>query len=98
MLLDASFHALNRYTCRKVLDILRHGPQSVSEIHSQADFSSRSNISQAIALLLKAEMVSIRRQGRNTIYQLRPAQFRELARYAAGLASNAKRSKDSVSI
>jgi DNA-binding transcriptional ArsR family regulator len=95
MPLDASFHALNRYTCREVLDILRRGPQSVSEIHSQVKVGSRANVSQAIALLLKAEMVSMRRQGRNSIYRLRPAQFRELARYFKGLAHDARRSKDS---
>jgi DNA-binding transcriptional ArsR family regulator len=81
MTLSASFSALNRYTCRKILDVLRRGPQSVAEIHAQIAIGTRANVSQALALLLKAEMVSSRRQGRNIIYQLRSAPFTDLIRY-----------------
>jgi DNA-binding transcriptional ArsR family regulator len=93
MSLDASLHALKRYTCRQVLDILRRGPQSVSEIHSRMNFGSRAHVSQSIALLLKAEMVSMHRQGRNTIYQLCPAQFQEMARYFTGLVRDARKNR-----
>jgi DNA-binding transcriptional ArsR family regulator len=90
---DASFHALDRYTCRKVLDILRRGPLPVSEIHTRLKFGTRANVSQAIALLLKAEMVSLRRQGRNSIYQLRPAPFEDFTRYCMGLSRDARRNR-----
>src|SRR5512133_2648024 len=63
MSLFASFHALNRYTGREVLDVLRKGPQSVSDIHAQIKVGSRASISQALAVLLEADMVSMRRQG-----------------------------------
>ncbi len=85
MPLSASFRALNRSTCLHVLEILRRGPHSVSEIHAQFKIGTRASISQALALLLKAEMVSVRRQGRNTIYQLRSAPFKEVIRYLEGL-------------
>jgi DNA-binding transcriptional ArsR family regulator len=91
MSLSASFRALNRYSCCEILDILRKGPQSVSDIHAQVRVGTRANVSQALALLLEAEMVSMRRQGRNTIYQLRSAPFKELIRYLEGF--NKERSR-----
>lgn len=94
MSLDASFRALNRYMCRKIIDILRRrGPQSVAEIHSRLKLTSRPNISQALALLLKADMVFIRRQGRNNIYLLRPAPFLELGRYCSRVVEDARGSR-----
>jgi DNA-binding transcriptional ArsR family regulator len=89
MSLSASFRALNRYSCCETLDILRKGPQSVSDIHAQVKVGTRANVSQALALLLEAEMVSMRRQGRNTIYQLRSASFKELIQYVEGLKRDA---------
>jgi DNA-binding transcriptional ArsR family regulator len=82
MSLDASFRALNRYICRKIIDILRRrGPQSVAEIHSRIKVGSRASVSQSLALLLKAEMVSVERKGRNHLYQLRPRAFKEAITY-----------------
>ncbi len=85
-----SFAALQGYTCRQVLDQLRRGPKSVGEIAARFDLS-RPNISQALARLLKAGLVSRRRQGRNHYYQLRPGAFTELARYLEKLAEDALR-------
>ena len=85
-----TFAALSGSTCRKVLDVLCRGPQSVSEIHVRLKFSTRANVSQALARLLKADLVSLRSQGRNHIYQLRPGPLRELARYFTALARDAR--------
>ncbi len=85
-----SFAALQGYTCRQVLDQLRRGPKSVGEIAARFDLS-RPNISQALARLLKAGLVSRRRQGRNHYYQLRSAAFAELARYLEKLAEDGRR-------
>jgi DNA-binding transcriptional ArsR family regulator len=91
MSLDNSFRALNRYMCRKIIDILRRrGPLSVAEIHSRIKVGSRASVSQSLALLLNAGMVSVQRQGRNNIYQLRPAPFRELLSFFNGLHRNAR--------
>lgn len=80
--LDPIFHALNRYTCREVLNILRGGSMSVSEIHAQVKVGSRPNVSQAFAVLLEARLVDRRRVGRQNYYELRHAGWKELADYA----------------
>jgi DNA-binding transcriptional ArsR family regulator len=91
MSLRHSFNALHRGTCREILDILRRsGPKSVAEIHSRVKVGTRANVSQGLALLLKAEMVSMQRQGRNNLYQIRPAPFRELLTYLSALHRDAR--------
>ncbi len=90
---DLTFPALSGSTCRKVLDALRRGPQSVAQIHASTRLGTRSNVSQALARLLKAELVSVRRLGRNSIYQIRPGPFEDLARYCMGLSRDARRNR-----
>ena len=89
MSLSKSFTALNRYTCRQVLEQLRGGPKSVTEIAAHFKDFSRSNISQALLLLLKAGLVSRRREGRLHYYQLRSAPFTELVSYLQKIADDA---------
>ena len=86
MSIDKSLRALNRYTCRKVLEQLRRGPLTVAEIHSRMNMGTRAGVSQALARLLDAGLVSRRRQGRNHFYQLRPSGFAELVTYLKALA------------
>lgn len=86
-----SFRALNRHSARQVLDILRRGPKSVADIHSQVKFGSRANVSQALTILLKAGLVSRHRQGRQNFYQLQPEPFLELLSYLNLLHRDAKR-------
>lgn len=64
MSLDHSFRALNRYTCQEVLEILRDGAKSVSEVHEKVKIGSRPNVSQALAALMEARLVDRRRVGR----------------------------------
>ena len=86
MSLDDSFRALNRYMCRKIIDQMRrHGPMSVAEIHSRMKIGSRAAVSQSLALLLKAGLVSLQRQGRNHFYEIRNAGFKELVSYLGSL-------------
>ena len=90
MSLTNSFTALHRYSCRQVLEQLRRGPKSVADITAHINSTSRPNISQALSLLLKAGMVSRRRQGRLHYYQLRSAPFVELVSYLQKLANDAR--------
>lgn len=90
MPIDKSLRALNRYTCREILDVLRRGPQSVAAITSGFKFSSRPNISQALSLLLDAGLVSRRHEGRQNFYQLQPDAFQELLTYLKGLQRDAR--------
>jgi DNA-binding transcriptional ArsR family regulator len=81
MALDPIFHALNRYTCQEVLNILRDGAKPVSEIHARVKIGSRPNVSQALALLFEARLVDRRRVGRQNHYELRSAGWKELFNY-----------------
>lgn len=90
MSIGKSLRALNRYTCRKILDGLRRGPKSVEEIAAHVKFSSRPNISQALSVLLDAGLVSCRREGRQNFYQLQPFAFQELVTYIKGLQRDGK--------
>ncbi len=86
MPLDASFRALNRYMCRKIIDILRRrGPLSVAELAAHLKQVSRASVSQSLALLLEAGLVTRQRQGRNNFYQIRNAGFKELVSYLGSL-------------
>lgn len=92
MALHHSFSALKSYSCRQVLDLLRRGPQSVAELHARfRPGFSRASISQALALLLKAGMVSRERRGRQNFYRLRPGPFQELVEYARSLDRDARK-------
>lgn len=90
MSLTDSLTALKRYTCRRVLEQLRGGPKTVAEIAAPFQYSSRPNVSQALALLLKAGLVSRHRQGRQHYYRLRPKAFEELVSYLQKLAEDAR--------
>ena len=90
MSLDKSLRALNRYSCREILDQLRRWPMSVAEIAAPY-FSSRPNVSQALSLLLDAGLVSRHREGRQNFYRIRPLAFQELLTYIKGLHRDAKK-------
>jgi len=89
MSIDKSLRALNRYTCRKVLEILRRGPLTVVEIHSRMNMGTRANVSQALARLFEAGLVTRRRHGRNHFYRLRPARIGVLIGYLRGFQETA---------
>jgi DNA-binding transcriptional ArsR family regulator len=91
MAIDKTIRALNRYISLKVLDQLRRGPKSVNNIAADMKIGSRVGVSQALALLLDAELVTRRREGRLHYYQLRASGFKELAGYLRVLVRDAER-------
>jgi DNA-binding transcriptional ArsR family regulator len=67
--LDLVFRALADPTRRRVLDLLRDGMRSVSEL--QADFKiSQPALSRHLKVLRDARLVVFRRAGRLNVYQL----------------------------
>ena len=66
---DLVFRALADPTRRRVLDLLRNGVRSVSEL--QADFKiSQPALSRHLKVLREAKLVVFRRAGRLNVYQL----------------------------
>jgi DNA-binding transcriptional ArsR family regulator len=84
--------AFSGYTNRRVIDRLRTGPESVTGLTSQINSSSRSNVSQALAMLLHAEIVSRRKEGRLHYYELRTPALQEFSDYLHGVLRDARRS------
>jgi DNA-binding transcriptional ArsR family regulator len=66
------FRALADPTRRAVLERLARGEASVSELHAGFDVSQPA-ISQHLAHLRRAGLVTERRNGRNVFYRARPA-------------------------
>jgi DNA-binding transcriptional ArsR family regulator len=71
------FAAVGDPTRRAVLDMLSRGQLSAGEI-ARPFRISRPAISQHLTVLRSAGLVSVRRQGREQIYSLRPAPLREV--------------------
>ena len=68
---DTVFHALGDRTRRDILSRLRSGEQPVQAI-ARGFPISRPAISKHLRLLLDAELVRERRDGRNRLYQINP--------------------------
>lgn len=67
--LDVVFRALADPTRRRVLDLLRSGVRSVSELQSDFDISQPA-LSRHLKVLRDAGLVVFRRAGRLNVYQL----------------------------
>jgi DNA-binding transcriptional ArsR family regulator len=67
----AALDALGDATRRSLLDLLRAGPRSVGELADRLPVSQPA-VSQHLAVLLQAGLVSVRKDGRRRIYALRP--------------------------
>lgn len=77
-----AFTAIAHPVRRKLLDRLAERERSVNEL--AADFSiSRPAISQHLKVLLDAGLVSVRREGRERIYQIEPDPLQELDAWLA---------------
>jgi len=79
---DAAFAAVADPTRRAVLDLLRAGSQPAGRI-AQAFPVSRPAVSKHLRLLLRANLVRERRDGRHRVYQLNPAPLRALDQWLA---------------
>ena len=77
------FRLLGTETRRRIIEILRPGPQPVSEIARRLDITQPAT-SQHLAALREAGFVTDRRQGQQVFYTLEPA---ALARYQLGSAA-----------
>lgn len=65
------WHALGDPTRRQVFARVAHGPCSVTEIAQDLPVS-RPAVSQHLRVLLDAQLVDVRQQGRLRLYQVRP--------------------------
>ena len=73
-----AFRAVADPTRRAVLDLLRDGERTVSELCTQFDVSQPA-ISQHLKVLRDTGLVSVRRDGRVHYYKLEPLPLREVA-------------------
>ena len=71
------FHAIADPTRRAILDLLREGERSVSSLLSGFRMSQPA-LSQHLAVLRRAGLVSNRRDGRRRLYSLRPEPLRQV--------------------
>jgi DNA-binding transcriptional ArsR family regulator len=76
------FHAIADPTRRAILDLLRDGPRSASALTAPFQ-ASQSAISQHLAILRRANLVTQRREGRYQLYSLRPEPLQEVADWIA---------------
>ena len=79
-----SLEALANPTRRKVFEILRSGPHSVSELAVALPISQPA-VSQHLLALKKARLVTVRKQGNLRIYSANPEGLAELREYVEGL-------------
>jgi DNA-binding transcriptional ArsR family regulator len=67
----AALDAIGDATRRSLLDLLRAGPRSVGDLADRLPVSQPA-VSQHLAVLLAAGLVSVRKEGRRRLYALRP--------------------------
>src|SRR5260370_6427439 len=81
-MLDA-FQILADPTRRRLIDALRAGERSVSELVDVVDIG-QPGVSRQLAILQDARFVVVRPEGRRRLYALRPEPFRELDEWMMG--------------
>ncbi|MGH7762942.1 MAG: ArsR/SmtB family transcription factor [Candidatus Dormibacteraceae bacterium] len=77
------FQILADPTRRRLVDALRSGERSVSELVEVVDIG-QPGVSRQLAILEDAQFVVVRPEGRRRLYALRPEPFRELSEFATG--------------
>ena len=77
------FQILADPTRRRLVDALRHGERSVSELVDVVDIG-QPGVSRQLAILQDARFVVVRPEGRRRLYALRPERFRELDDWMMG--------------
>ncbi len=78
--LSGTFEVLANPTRRRVLELLSHGEQSVSQLLRSVD-KSQSALSQHLAVLREAGLVAPRREGRRRLYRLQIEPLAEAAEW-----------------
>src|SRR5881396_1671884 len=74
------FQVLADPTRRRIIDALRSGERSVSELVEVVDIG-QPGVSRQLAILEDADFVVVRPEGRRRLYSLRPQPFRELSEF-----------------
>ena len=74
------FQVLADPTRRRIIDSLRSGERSVSELVATVDIG-QPGVSRQLAILEDADFVVVRPEGRRRLYSLRPEPFRELSQF-----------------
>ncbi len=77
------FQILADPTRRRLVDALRSGERSVSELVDVVDIG-QPGVSRQLAILQDAQFVMVRPEGRRRLYALRPERFRELDDWMMG--------------
>jgi DNA-binding transcriptional ArsR family regulator len=77
------FQILADPTRRRLVDALRTGERSVSELVDVVDIG-QPGVSRQLAVLQDARFVAVRPQGRRRLYSLRPEPFQELDEWMIG--------------
>jgi len=77
------FQILADPTRRRLVDALRSGERSVSELVDVVDIG-QPGVSRQLAILQDARFVVVRPEGRRRLYALRPDRFRELDDWILG--------------
>jgi DNA-binding transcriptional ArsR family regulator len=80
------FRAIADPTRRAILDRLRAGPAPVNELAAAFE-QSRPAISKHLRVLREARLVSEQRNGRERVYQLRPAPLQTVVGWVEGYRS-----------
>ena len=83
---EALFSALANGTRRSMLDRLRSGPRTISDLAGPFDMSLVA-VSKHVHVLEDAGLVRIRREGRSRLCHLDPEPFRDGLRWMARFAS-----------
>ena len=74
------FQVLADPTRRRIIDALRSGERSVSELVEVVDIG-QPGVSRQLQILEDADFVVVRPEGRRRLYSLRPEPFRELSEF-----------------
>src|SRR6266550_8326666 len=77
------FQVLADPTRRRIIDALRSGERSVSELVEVVDIG-QPGVSRQLAILQEARFVVVRPEGRRRLYALRPEPFQELNDWMTG--------------
>lgn len=84
----APFEALGEPTRRAILELLRPGPRAVTELAAALPVSQPA-VSQHLGVLRRAGLVESRRQGRRSLYRLRPEGLRPVREYVESMWGDA---------
>ena len=98
---DAIWKALADRTRREILDVLAERPQTTGELVGRFDYLCRTNVMKHIDVLVEANLVIVKREGRCRWNHLNPAPIqavcdRWISKHVQHLASSMSQLKDLV--